>query len=365
MKGDKWKLFKKFATVFTSLFVIFVISLVSINSASAVTVPYNSFGIRSEEFSGSDLTCDAYTFTDGLTYNQRFSVNCIRDVLFQSAPGIEVNGNNVTFNAKINLVANVLSGNTYYGQFKNLDYLKVGGMSLTDGTNYYTITPQSGSFQTYVTRWGDYNQYETLTIIVSGVGSVPSNAVGKSNLMFRALVGTMDDSRPLFTYTRLYNSTSVYFEPTDTPITVNFNTSVDNALLQQQVDQNNTIIGQNQQIINQDNQDRSDIQSASDSADSNADTAQSQNEGATSNLLNLMGSFIEALQTPATNCRVPADLGNLDLGTIDFCTGKPAEFVPIINTISALVMSFAIYLVARHLVHSFIRITVFAQGGKE
>ena len=35
--------------------------------------------------------------------------------------------------------------------------------------------------------------------------------------------------------------------------------------------------------------------------------------------------FIGALQTPATDCKVRSDLGHIDLGVLDFCSGKPNE----------------------------------------
>lgn len=114
----------------------------------------------------------------------------------------------------------------------------------------------------------------------------------------------------------------------------------------------------------QDQKDRDNVQSASDSGEDNANASQEENEKATSSLLSIISSFIQALGAPASNCKVRTDLGNLDLGTLDFCTGKPAELTPIINTVCAIVMCIPIYLIAKDLFRRFVYITTFAQGGE-
>lgn len=240
------------------------------------------------------------------------------------------------------------------------------------GSTALTIESQSVSFA--VTPWtqvvSGQTLYETTLTIYGDV--VLSGISETSNVFYFHVASSSGSSYQFLNISQSLSSSNFAFWFEQNPASIIYTSNANDALLQTQIAQNEVMI-QNQERTNelleqqqqQNQQDRSDVQDASDSADTNADTAQTQNEATTSNLLNLMGSFIQALQTPATNCQIPADLGNLNLGTIDFCTGKPTEFVPIINTISALVMSFAIYLVARHLVHSFIRITVFAQGGKE
>lgn len=150
----------------------------------------------------------------------------------------------------------------------------------------------------------------------------------------------------------------------DVETTVSLYSSMTDALLNQQITQNQTIINQNQQVIEQDQQDRDDIESASSSGQENSDASQEQNEQATSTLLSVIGSFIQALGAPASNCQVRTDLGNIDLGTLDFCTGKPNELTPIINTVCAMVMCIPIYLIARDLFRRFVHITTFAQGGE-
>lgn len=359
MKGEKWKLFKKFATIFTSLLLIFALSLGNIKSALAVALDTANFRYSFKStYNGSYGWSDFYGY--GTPESNYFSLpgyGAIRQLRIGFA-NTTFTGNSASLHFETNIVKSCPAGwlPSTCGQWVNLDYIDIPVFAIT-GVGNVTILSKNVNYA--VTPWTSGN-WQNSTLTVYGdvtVSGLPMN----STYGLALIVGS--ENYAFLDNTSNANNIRVYVE--QNPTQINFSTNTNDALAQTQINQNSQIIQQNQQIINQDNQDRSDIQSASDSADSNADAAQSQNQNATSNLLNLMGSFIEALQTPATNCRVPADLGNLDLGTIDFCTGKPAEFVPIINTISALVMSFAIYLVARHLVHSFIRITVFAQGGKE
>lgn len=281
-----------------------------------------------------------------------------------STPSVTLEGNYAALHFETNIVYQGTTPNPG-NVFVNLDYQNIIVCNPTNSSARFAV--QSKALSSVVTNWGNN---ATLTFYGDYVFKIES---GTSS----GLICQIGSGQYNFFASTLPGGGSVYFE--QNPMSIVFTNNATDSLLSEQISQNAAMIAQNQTIINQQNQtnqlleqqqqqdgsDRSDVQDASDSADTNADTAQTQNEATTSNLLNLMGSFIQALQTPATNCQIPADLGNLNLGTIDFCTGKPAEFVPIINTISALVMSFAIYLVARHLVHSFIRITVFAQGGKE
>lgn len=137
------------------------------------------------------------------------------------------------------------------------------------------------------------------------------------------------------------------------------------------INQNNTMINNQQQIINnqnaqaqQDQQDRDNISDTKDDGDDASDDAQADSEQAMSNFFGVINLFIGSLQTPATDCKVRSDLGHLDLGVLDFCSGKPNEFIPIIRVAILLVMAIPVYLICRRIIDDFINITVFAQGGK-
>lgn len=137
------------------------------------------------------------------------------------------------------------------------------------------------------------------------------------------------------------------------------------------INQNNTQINQNQQIINnqnqqmqQDQEDRDNVSGTKEDGDDASNDAQTDSEQAMSNFFGVINQFIGALQTPSTDCKVRSDLGHIDLGVLDFCSGKPNEFIPIIRVAILLVMAIPVYLICRRIIDDFINITVFAQGGK-
>lgn len=149
-------------------------------------------------------------------------------------------------------------------------------------------------------------------------------------------------------------------------ISYKYTTSNDQSIIYQ-----NTIINQNQQIIDnqnqqmqQDQEDRDNVSNTKDEGDDASNDAQTDSEQAMSNFFGVINLFIGALQTPATDCKVRSDLGHIDLGVLDFCSGKPNEFIPIIRVAILLVMAIPVYLICRRIIDDFINITVFAQGGK-
>lgn len=95
----------------------------------------------------------------------------------------------------------------------------------------------------------------------------------------------------------------------------------------------------------------------------NSDSAQNDNEGATSSLLDVAGGIIGALGASPSNCSMNMDLGNVDFGNINFCSGKPSEFSAIIDTVVILMLIPLILMTSISLVHQFINLTKFAQGG--
>lgn len=102
---------------------------------------------------------------------------------------------------------------------------------------------------------------------------------------------------------------------------------------------------------------------ATEEGQSNSDQAQSDNEGATSSLLDVAGGIISAFGTSSSNCNFNMDLGNVDFGNINLCSGKPSEFSPIIDTVVVLMLIPIIFMTSISLVHQFINLTKFAQGG--
>lgn len=106
------------------------------------------------------------------------------------------------------------------------------------------------------------------------------------------------------------------------------------------------------------------IEEQSEQGQNNSDQANSDNEQATSSLLNIAGSIISALTTSSSgSCSFNADLGNVDFGNLDLCSGKPPEFASIIDIIITLMIIPLIFMTVISLVHQFINLSKFAQGG--
>lgn len=101
----------------------------------------------------------------------------------------------------------------------------------------------------------------------------------------------------------------------------------------------------------------------SEEGQNNADQSDSDNQQATSSLLDIAGSIIGALTTTSGSCTFNADLGNVDFGELNLCSGKPPEFANIIDIVIMLMLIPLIFMTVVSLVHQFINLTKFAQGG--
>lgn len=88
-----------------------------------------------------------------------------------------------------------------------------------------------------------------------------------------------------------------------------------------------------------DDQDRRDLQ---DSQDDLGDTGQDASDdagNATQSLLSVIGQFVSAVTTASpSNCRINADMGNFDMGTIDLCANPVPTFVQIMGSIIAVLV---------------------------
>lgn len=104
---------------------------------------------------------------------------------------------------------------------------------------------------------------------------------------------------------------------------------------------------------------------ATNEGESNAEASESQNEGATQNVISVMGQVVSAFQTPAGDCSLDMDLGNVDFGGINLCSGKPPAIASLINLIGSIVVVYAIYLCSRAIFRIWLAMSVFAQGGSK
>lgn len=104
-------------------------------------------------------------------------------------------------------------------------------------------------------------------------------------------------------------------------------------------------------------------QQASDEGTANAEQSQTDNETASQNIIGVVGNIVQVFYTPAGNCNIDVDLGNLDLGNLNFCSGKPREFEQIINLAGSILIVYACYRVARTIFRIWLTLSIFGQGG--
>ena len=116
------------------------------------------------------------------------------------------------------------------------------------------------------------------------------------------------------------------------------------------------------EIRNQQEETEQQTQEASEEGQTNSEGTQADNEGASQNVIGVIGNVIGAFNTPAGNCSYNVDLGNLNLGNLNFCSGKPPEFAGLINMAGSIIIVYACYRVARTVFRIWLAMSVFAQG---
>lgn len=101
---------------------------------------------------------------------------------------------------------------------------------------------------------------------------------------------------------------------------------------------------------------------ASNEGEENSAQADQDNEQASENVIGVISDIVGAFNTAPTNCTLPADLGNINMGNINLCQGKPGEMAQIINIVGSIIIVYACYRVARNIFRIWITISAFAQG---
>lgn len=104
-------------------------------------------------------------------------------------------------------------------------------------------------------------------------------------------------------------------------------------------------------------------QQATDEGNQNADSAGADNEGASQSLLDTAGVIVGAFSAAPTNCNLNADMGNVNLGNINFCQDKPTTIISIIDTAATILIAFASFRLIKGLIARFTSLTAYAQGG--
>lgn len=104
---------------------------------------------------------------------------------------------------------------------------------------------------------------------------------------------------------------------------------------------------------------------ASNEGETNSNQADSDNQQASQNVIGVISNILGAFGTPAGDCTLPGNLGNLNVGNLNLCQGKPPEIANIINIVGSIIIVYACYRVARNIFRIWITITAFAQGNSK
>lgn len=334
------------------LFTIFGLSLNVYYDVNAVSSYINQYGIYGSSMNVyPDTSCRPYSFQEGFHENESITRCAITSFLIETGD-VDINGNNITITAKVNLV--LTNGN--YLDWHSLDRMKILGLSINHAGGTTAITPTSSNYQYYNTKWTGVTPINsistvnrTLTVYFNATGTLPNNLVGTVGKV-RALFGvSATHGSTSQSDTMVYGgSTNFYFENTDTMPIVNFSNSSSDNQNQAVVDSlsiminQNTVINRNIENISgkideqnqQDQQDRDNLNQVSDNTDNSSSDSQQQAEQTGTTLLGAFSAFVTALTNASpSNCNLDMDLGNLDLGVVDLCQLSPPQPIPTIASI--------------------------------
>lgn len=113
-------------------------------------------------------------------------------------------------------------------------------------------------------------------------------------------------------------------------------------------------------------EEKNQIQDASDDAQDAADEAQDTVESDTATITQQIGNIIGAItDTPATNCEINGNMGNVNLGTMNMCQGMPQEIRTRIGYITSGVLALAILRLAYSLVQAYVAYITSFTGGND
>lgn len=320
------------------LLTLSIICLLSLNLSSDVNAANVS------NFSVNIATGGDYHWISGKTWGSSFDANYIRRIephfTFNGTPS----GNYGSLSSTFNLV-NVSCGyNSPNARLINQNTIVLEQLVVNNGM----ATIEEKSVRVSTTDWTtsqvinniNYTCYNrTFTFYVSATFT---NFNSGSNPSIWFTIG----SNTAFIFDNQYQSALDYFyfeDDSNNQTNVSFDNNVSNSLLQTQVNQNQTIINQNNQTnqylseqAEKDQQDRDNLDQASDDADSSSNLSQQQAEQTGTTLLKAFTDFVGALTNARpSNCNLNMDLGNLDMGVVNLCSLSPP---PVFQTIASIFM---------------------------
>lgn len=307
------------------LSIIFGALFVGSSDVSAASVSTSYFDLDYMPVPNSN-----YRWYNGLLYGNSVILQYARRYQFTTA-SITPTGNYASIHFETNIVANASS--QQYLNFVNRDYIGVYACSSSVSGS---LRIQASSISTAVTTWTDSQNRPSKTLTVYGDVSLGGLSVNTSQ---QIVCGIGSSNYAFFSTNYTANTANMYFE--QNPMSIIYTNNESESLLQSQVYQNNTIINQNNETnqylseqAQKDQQDRDDLQNASQDAQTGANSSQQSATSTGTTLLGAFSAFVNALVNASpSNCNIDMDMGNLDLGIIDFCTLSLPQPFPTIASI--------------------------------
>jgi len=227
---------------------------------------------------------------------------------------VQTSGNYAVIHFETNLVISTDDISTIFGYWSNLNEIDILNVYV-NGTSYANNIV-SGTASTVITDWNTTVNgvpYYNSTLTVYG-DVVVGNLSSGSNVIFQVVVGSQNYA---FYTNNTDNPDLFYFE--QNPMTIDFTSDINNALLQTQINQNNTIINQNNEYYSKEYEAESNISNQTTDDISNAENSQ------TSSIIGTISSFVSALGTVQTgSCSMTLPFPQFVGGdtVVNPCSGK-------------------------------------------
>ena len=118
------------------------------------------------------------------------------------------------------------------------------------------------------------------------------------------------------------------YNPTSVTLDLNYLIGFSSLRIYEEIPDEDKAAEELDEMNQKDDQDRSDIESQSSTIDSSGESSQQSAQNTGTTLLAAFSSFVTAITSASpSNCNIDMDLGNLDLGIVNFCTlSPPPEF---------------------------------------
>lgn len=288
---------------------------------SAVSMAYTGFGVYTSNWQ----QCSTWQYVGDLAWYENFSACGIRSFVADSTD-VQATGQYWSVTGKFNVVRRrIISRTTGMDShsFVNLHVMNV----LRASHNGNALTIDDSSIQTFITNWeaSPTEKYQTLTIQYTASGHGAVYGVGK----IRIVIGSDYYSFLWPNGSEPYTNAVVYFQEAGQSPTSSFAGSFDDGSSQTIINQNNTLINQNDQYYQHEYAGENNI------ANQQASDIEGAENQQTTNIIGFISSFVAALQNvQASDCTLTLPFPVFAGGTYtaNICDGK--QYAPTIISVA-------------------------------